>query len=469
MKAGFLFISFLLNLGAIAQTVPAKLAAAIKKLEADEQFKHAMLGMQVVESNSGKVVFEKNSQTGLAPASCQKIITSVSAFELLGRSYQYKTSLGYEGKIGDKKLTGNLYLIASGDPTLGSWRYGGTSVENITRQLMGSLKKAGIDAIEGDIIIDDSKWESQGTPRGWIWEDVGNYFGAGARGLNWHENQYDLKLRPGQNVGDSVAILSTEPELQAWTMINELKTGPAGSGDRSVIYLPEEGLIGYLRGTIPAGNATFTISGSIPNPAIAFEKELDRQFYMNQLPVNGRMKNSVNIFLNKEQLNYTPQKILELVSPTLDSINYWFLKKSINLYGEALVKTIAYEKKKFGATDSGLAIINDFWAARGIEPSAMNILDGSGLSPANRVTTQALVTVLQYARKQSWFPSFYNALPEMNGIKMKDGYIGGVRSYTGYVKDQSGKEYSFSLIVNNFSGSPSAAREKIWKLLDILK
>jgi D-alanyl-D-alanine carboxypeptidase/D-alanyl-D-alanine-endopeptidase (penicillin-binding protein 4) len=158
-----------------------------------------------------------------------------------------------------------------------------------------------------------------------------------------------------------------------------------------------------------------------------------------------------------------------ITSPTFDSINFWFLQKSINLFGEAFVKTIAYEKKGFGATDSGLAIIRHFWSQRGIEKSALKIIDGSGLSPANRVTTHALVTVMQYAKKQNWFSSFYTALPEMNGIKMKDGYISGVRSYTGYLKSKSGTEYTFAFIVNNFDGSPSAAREKMWSILNILK
>jgi len=158
-----------------------------------------------------------------------------------------------------------------------------------------------------------------------------------------------------------------------------------------------------------------------------------------------------------------------VLSPSLDSINYWFLKKSVNLFGEAFVKTIAYEKMKNGSTDTGIAIIKDFWSKRGIEKSALNIIDGSGLSPANRITTNALVTVMQYAKQQPWFSSFYYDLPEMNGIKMKDGYINGVRSYTGYIKAKNGNEYTFSFIVNNFDGNPGTVREKMWKLLDILK
>ena len=86
--------------------------------------------------------------------------------------------------------------------------------------------------------------------------------------------------------------------------------------------------------------------------------------------------------------------LCETVSPRLDSINYWFLKKSINLYGEALIKTIAVEKTGMGSTEKGAELVKDFWVQRGIDRGAIHIIDGSGLSPQNRVTTDALVKVL---------------------------------------------------------------------------
>jgi D-alanyl-D-alanine carboxypeptidase/D-alanyl-D-alanine-endopeptidase (penicillin-binding protein 4) len=150
-------------------------------------------------------------------------------------------------------------------------------------------------------------------------------------------------------------------------------------------------------------------------------------------------------------------------------MNYWLLKKSVNLFGEAFVKTIALSKKGSNTTGDGIKIIQDFWRKKGLEPSAINIIDGSGLSPANRVTTYALVTAMQYARQQKWFASFYRALPEANGIKMKDGYINGVRSYTGYTTGKSGSGYTFAFIVNNFDGNAGTVREKIWQLLDLMK
>ena len=41
----------------------------------------------------------------------------------------------------------------------------------------------------------------------------------------------------------------------------------------------------------------------------------------------------------------------------------------------------------------------------------INIVDGSGLSPLNRVTTHAQVEILKYAKNKNWFSYFYNSFP----------------------------------------------------------
>ncbi|HLG41440.1 MAG TPA: D-alanyl-D-alanine carboxypeptidase, partial [Chitinophagaceae bacterium] len=156
-------------------------------------------------------------------------------------------------------------------------------------------------------------------------------------------------------------------------------------------------------------------------------------------------------------------------SPALDSIIYWFLKKSINLYGEALIKTFAYEKKGFGSTDSGVAMVKDFWKQKGIDQNELNISDGSGLSPQNRVTTHTQVEILKYAKTKDWFPYFYDALPEYNKMKMKSGSIKDVKGYCGYQKSSDGNEYIFSFLVNNYNGSSSGVVNKMYKVLDVMK
>jgi D-alanyl-D-alanine carboxypeptidase/D-alanyl-D-alanine-endopeptidase (penicillin-binding protein 4) len=453
-----------------AQNIDIKLAAAIRKLETDAQFKHAIVSMYVVNGKTGKVIFEKNAQIGLAPASCQKVITSVSAFEMLGKEYRYKTFVGkdYSSKA-DKSDAGCLFIIGSGDPTLGSWRWRNTADTFLFTKILNTLKQNGYYNFGEDLVIEDYLYGTAVLPDGWIWQDIGNYYGAGCFSLNWKENQYELLLQPNNKVGFPAAIVTVKPFIGDVIYENKIRTGKAGSGDNAYVYAAPFSNIITTNGTIPQQSKPFSISGSMPNPSKVLANELLSYLTKNKITFKGSSYSALEHELNAVSRHKSTHIIDSIQSPPFDSINYWFLKKSVNLYGEAFVKTIAYEKTKFGSTDTGIAIIKDFWSKNGIEKSALNIIDGSGLSPANRVTANALVTVMEYAKQQEWFISFYNALPELNGIKMKDGYINGVRSYAGYIKSKTGDEYTFSFMINNFDGSPAVVREKMWVVLDILK
>lgn len=458
MKTAVAFICSLLFAGGLySQQISKKSEDAVRNLEADSQMKSAVIGFFVINAD-GSVMFDKNSKMGLAVASSQKVITSAASLELLGTNYRYKTELAYNGKIENGTLNGNIYIIGYGDPTLGSWRYDNSKESVVLHKWIQTLKSAGIRQVNGSVIGYDKNRESQTIPGGWIWDDIGNYYGAGVSGLNWRENQYDLILHSGNKEGEKVNIVSAEPALSGITLTNELITGKPGSGDNGYIYLPPYSTNGFVRGTIPPGKNSFTISGSVPNPAaqlsIVFTNELLKQ----GIKVNQSDTDNIKEVLPKVV------NVSTLWSPPLDSINYWFLKKSINLYGEAFVKTLGYEKKKQGSTEAGLNIIKSFWQKNGIDSTSINITDGSGLSPGNRVTAEALVKVMRYARSRPWFNSFYNALPEINSIKMKSGSIGGVRSFTGYVGN-----YTFAIVVNNYNGSSVEIIKKMYKLLDILK
>jgi len=462
----FLFVPCMV----FCQPIKERLHSAIAAIQKDEQFKHALISIYVVDSKTGNIIFDNNAQLGMAPASSQKVITSVSAFELLGKDYRYKTALGYDGSIVGKKLQGDLIISGSGDPTLGSWRWPATAAQKVHGSIIQTLQQKNITGVTGSLLADLRNWETQSIPRGWTWEDMGNYYGAGAWVLNWQENQYNLILQPGKVALDAVKILKTQPDILGTTNLhNELTTGPAGSGDNAIIYLSEYGNNGYVRGTVPAGKETFIIKGAMPVPSFTFLESIKTAAAENGINIEGKQGKIESVQHKNTAAGRNIHPLLQIESPSLDSINYWFLRESVNLFGEAFVKSIALQQKGFAATDSGLAIIRYFWSSRGIDKSALNIKDGSGLSPANRITTNALVTVLQYARDKNWYGSFYNALPLMNGIKMKSGYINGVRSYTGYIKSKTGAEYTFAFIVNNFDGSSSGVREKMWRVLDILK
>jgi serine-type D-Ala-D-Ala carboxypeptidase/endopeptidase (penicillin-binding protein 4) len=463
MRTIILFVSSVLMIGiAKGQGVIKKLDEAVDNLQDDNQMRNALLGFYVVESKTGETVYNKNKDIGFAVASSQKVITSAASFELLGSGYRYKTELAYDGKIDNGVLNGNVYLIGNGDPTLGSWRYDNTKEQVILNKWTKALQSNGIKKVNGNLIGYDKNWESQITPSGWIWDDIGNWYGAGASALNWRENQYDLKLKSGKT-GDKVSIVTTVPKLYGVTLLPELIAGKAGSGDNGYIYLPPYANVGFVRGTIPPNEGSFTISGSFPNPAFQVASTFAEELNNKGVAIKTQTTAPNDISLKTE----LPKNLTSLsvhYSPTLDSITYYFLKRSLNLYGECLLKTFGYEKKNIGSRDSGLSVLKSFWKSNGIDPLSINVSDGSGLSPQNRVTPSALVKVMQYARGRVWFNSFYNALPEINGIKMKSGTIGGAKSFTGYVSG-----YTFAIVVNNYNGSAGEIVRKLYKVLDVLK
>ena len=447
--------------------ITKKIEEAYQKFVSDSQLVHAISSLYVVDATTNQVVFDNNSQIGLAPASTQKIITAVTAFELLGKNYQYKTEFGFSGAIKNRLLRSNIIITGSGDPTFGSWRWEFTKEDVVIKKLMNIIRKLKIKSVNA-IEVDQLYWETNMIPDGWIWQDIGNYYGAGANKFNWRENQFDVILKSGKKVGDPVAITGYNPKLYSYSLNSQLTSAPKGTGDNAYIYFPFNST-GTIRGTIPVEENHFVISGAIPSPSKQFVLTLEDSLKKNKISSQHEFfeVNGQNSRVTVDRKRIIP--VYTHYSPILDSIIFWFNRRSINLYGEALVRTIAFEKQGLGRTDSGVAIVKNFWKQKGLDADELNIYDGSGLSPLNRVTTHAQVEILKYAKKQPWFTSFYESLPVINGIKMKSGTISDVKGFTGYYTARDRNEYIFAFLVNNYTGSSSELVQKMYRVLDVLK
>jgi len=473
-KLFFVACCWLLVAGAYAQIITQKLQKAFTTFEKDSQLRHAISSLYVIDANTGQVVFDKNSQIGLAPASTQKIITSTTAFELLGKDYRYKTELAYQGENRDGYFRGNFYLIGYGDPTLGSWRYKNTDEELLFQNILLAVKKTGFtktfkEELRSNLILVNGGFENDTYNDGWIWQDIGNYYGAMHNAINWRENQFDIIFDPGIKVGDKVEWDGFIPKYIYFNITrNNLLTGPKGSGDNAYVYLNRLDRFLTVKGTLPSGENNFSISASHPSPSDFMSDYISNYTHKYSKDTVVELINSIT-WSNVSVIPKDRKTIYTYYSPSLDSIIYWFNKKSINLYGEALIKTFAYEKNGFGSTDSGVVIVKNFWKEKGMDENELNIVDGSGLSPLNRVTTHAQVEILKFAKAKDWFPYFFNSLPEYNGMKIKSGTINGVKGFCGYHKAKNGKEYIFSFLVNNYNGSSSALVNKMYKVLDLLK
>jgi len=452
---------------AVAQSPVQKLEQAYKVLTADPQTKYALTSLCVLDANTGQVIFGRNENIGMATASTLKTITAATAFGILGKDFKYQTRLAYSGTINNGVLKGDLVIIGGGDPTLGSPRYSQSKENEILSQWVKAIKEAGIKQIEGRIIGDDSAWGTSSMPLGWTWQDMGNYYGAAPSALSWRENQFDIHLKSGSSVGQPVTMVKVQPAMPYLQIVNELTTGQAGTGDNAYAFLPPLSPIAYLRGTWGLGIRKVGIAAALPDPAYDVAYRL--QDTLKRLGIASLKEVSTSRKLSAEKLPMPAitKELLNINSPSLSQIIYWFNKKSINLYGENLMRTLAWKAGKPATTANGTAIAIEYWKERGIDPNALNMADGSGLSPATRVTTYAMAKILYQSQQEPWFKDFYESLPEFNGMKIKSGSINDVSAFAGYYTNPAGKKYIVVINVNNYNGS--GINKKIYKALDALK
>ncbi|MEO6151022.1 MAG: D-alanyl-D-alanine carboxypeptidase/D-alanyl-D-alanine-endopeptidase [Mucilaginibacter sp.] len=462
-------VSLLLITGySYAQTLPQQLQVAFGQLQQDSQCRYASVSLTVLDAKTGEQVFTANPNMGLASASTLKVITSVTAFNLLGKDFQYKTQVGYSGSIAaDGTLNGNIIIKGGGDPTLGSWRWATTKDSYLLNLLVNAMQKAGIKKVSGSIIGDDSAYGTQAIPDGWIWQDVGNYYGAGANALSWHENQFDIKLKTG-SVGTMVGIANTVPSMPYLMFKSEVLNAPTGTGDKAYIYLPAGGKLMYLRGTYATDQTKKTVSAALPDPAYDVALRLTDTLNGLGIKISGEPQSTTSLAIKGRRASPIAKELTTILSPELSKMVYWLNQKSLNLYAEQFLITLALKAGKEPTTTNGVKALQAFWKEKGIDPYTLNIFDGSGLSPGNRVTTLTMARILQSATKENWYSYFYDSLPTYNDMKMKSGSISDVLAYSGY-QTYKGRQLCFSFIVNNYSGSTKGIKEKMFRLLDRLK
>lgn len=436
-----------------AQNIQEKLDRGVKDLMASQPALAANLSMYVADI-SGNPVYDFNGNKGLSTASTQKIFTAACVLETLGADYRYTTTASYSGKITSGNLSGDIIIQSNGDPTLGSWRYEGYKPDDFRQKLLAAITGKGISAISGNLVVDDSAFDFQTVPGGWPWNDIGNYYGSGVWGVNWRENQFDVQMADAKVQKINVEI----PEVR-W--INDAKVG--GTTDQSLIFSASYSDVIHISGMVPA--KTITISGAMPNPPLAFGYEIKNWLKEAGIHFTGNVTTMSRQKIEGRKFSSLPHKdvFFTYKSPTLDKIVYWFLRKSINLYGETFIKTLAREKRNSGSFADGLIFLQDFWKSKGITPAMINFADGSGLSPQNYVSAKAEVQALAYARRQPWFEAYFEGFPvHENGMKMKSGTMKNTKSFAGIYG-----EYIFSIIINNYQGGN--ATTALQKVLDNLK
>ena len=481
MRLILLFIVILLPLESLISQ--SSIQKKIDALAAHPDLVHGQLSVALMDITNNQLIAGHRANKTMIPASSLKVLITGIALKKLGKDYRFKTELVYDGIITtDGILKGNLIIRGYGDPTLGSHHFSKAETYDIVlNKWTEAIRKAGIKKIEGYIIGDASYFSTQVDGRTWLWEDLGNYYGAGAWGLNFHENLYLLELQQNGRFGATPPVVTVRPSVPNLHLINELTQAKKGSGDNAYIFGSPYGYTRFIRGTIPVGTGNFTIKGSVPDPPFFAAFQLMQNLEKAGITTSQRAASLYQ--LEQEGFSIGKPTVLHTYhSPTLREIVKETNLKSVNLYCEALLRLLGKIEKRDAEPTQGLEVIMEYLNNSGLPTAGLFLEDASGLSPRNAVSAQHLTAYLAYLKKQNdIFPDFKASLPVggksgalkylfrgttgENKVFAKSGGMNRVRSYSGYVQNKTGKWLAFSIIANNFSGKSATMRKEMEKLM----
>jgi len=453
---------------------------ALDDFLADSSMQNATLSFCVIDATTGKAVTGYNKEKSLAPASVMKLLTTAVALELLGPDYTFTTSVFYSGRLNNKsgRLSGDIIIKGGGDPALGSPYFTG-HYGNFPDNWVSDIQNKGIKKISGRILSDDSYYDFQPVPRGWTWEDIGNYYGAGVYGISVFDNTYMIHFRTGNDSSD-IQLTGISPALCGNNYTNRLSA--FGRSDQGYVFSAPYNNYSWYDGTIPVNKKDFILKASISDPPLLLAQILSEKLEDVGIQVAGEPATSR---ITGHGLPESAMLITETESPPLKDIIKVLNHESVNLYAENLLKELGKAKAGRGTTAGGIDIVKDFLESAGINNKGMFIEDGSGLSPANSINAEGLAELLVFMKdKGKYFNDYFASLPAAGRdgtlknyfhedvfdgrMAAKSGSMTRVRSYAGYLDTFSGKTLAFAVIVNDFSGPSQHIVSCIESLLEEL-
>ncbi|MFQ5679871.1 MAG: D-alanyl-D-alanine carboxypeptidase/D-alanyl-D-alanine-endopeptidase [Gemmatimonadota bacterium] len=441
-----------------------ELGRRLERLIEDPALARAHVGLAVQVAETGEVLFTHAAERRFTAASTAKLVTAAAALRRLGPEYRWRTRLEAIGEIRDDTLFGDLWVVGGGDPRLTTGELAGWPA---------LLREAGILHVRGDLVGDDRAFSGPRWGRGWMWEDVYAGWGAGVSALQLSPGRVRGRLLPGPEVGSPARLRFLDPASPP-PVVNRVRTGAPASELRLEFEPSLEDRTVYLTGWIPAGRDSVRLSLAPAHPTRHLLGRVRDALADGGVEIGGEARRA-----RAEERPAGVTWSRELPSETLAEIVGEFLKESDNQMGETLLRTLGLELGGAGSAEEGLRVLEETLAGWAIEPGAVSLADGSGLSRYTVATPAALVRLLRRAWQLPGFEALRAALPVAardgtlarrleataaeGNARAKTGSLSGVRALAGYVRDSDGETLIFALLVNGYDapGEVAAALEDL--------
>jgi D-alanyl-D-alanine carboxypeptidase/D-alanyl-D-alanine-endopeptidase (penicillin-binding protein 4) len=468
-------VLFLMSTVALGQTLDTdELRAELNRiLQTHETARRTTVTCKVVDLQTGRVVFEKDSGRLLVPASNLKIYTSACALDTLEPTTTFATRLVATGKCSAGHLQGDLVLVGGGNAML-------TSAEllRLADRVVDELQIARID---GRVLVDNTRYASPLKGPGWMWDDDPDDYNMSITPLMVDFNVLTVRLTPqGNRVHAALAPASPFPPIQFVDQtVSEAGPRVTRAPFTETILIADRGPLEKVRET--------KLTMHDPGRWVA-------GMLQQMLTERGvQFGDGANHSEGDKCREGDERDFAELVHDGVDlatTLNH-FHEESENAVGEVLLHEIAIARgvRRPRWKDAAQCVSTWLVENAGLEPGSFRYVDGSGLSRYNLISADSAVDLLSFMDQHRHARVFRDSLPkyevdlgEIEGadgstpsdnpgssrVSAKSGSMTGVSTSSGYVTTLGNRQLAFSILANGFIGTAKPIhdlRAKVWRAL----
>ena len=419
--------------------VSSRVNRAASRFYSDSLLAGAHVGISIYDPVKKKQVYARQADKYFVPASNTKIMTCYAAMKYLGDSL-----VGIRYAENDTAV----FLFPSGDPGFLHPDYRQQPVAEFIKKQSKPL------------YMTSAAWKSQGLGYGWSWDDYSDAYSAERSAFPVYGNCIRwIQERSGKPEADSTlfdqsVFIYSVPEVDF-----PVNFDPAPNSKTFRVTRKKD------------ANSFLVRQGSEPYA------EMDVPYVTNGIQTGLQLvKDSLGKSITETDFpkDLAPSGVIH--SRPLDSVLVPMMHRSDNFFAEQLLLMVSDSLLHLFSEETTIDTLRKK-LLKGM-PGDPRWVDGSGLSRYNLFTPAEFIFVLErmqqefgLSRLQTIFPvsgkgTLKSFQAGKNKVIAKTGSMSGVICLSGYVINARGKEFIFSILVNNHRSSATAIRKLMTELLE---
>ncbi|HEV7503230.1 MAG TPA: D-alanyl-D-alanine carboxypeptidase/D-alanyl-D-alanine-endopeptidase [Vicinamibacteria bacterium] len=428
------------------------------------RFADAWWGVEVRSLRSGQIVYGRNAERNLKPASTMKLVTTAAALDTFGPDARLRTTVETAGRLDEVgRILGDVFLVGRGDPDL-SGRFAEGRTTAVFDEMAEALRQAGVRRIEGRLLGHEGLFAGDRRGDDWSWDDLVWGYGAEVSALSFNDNVVTLTVTPAAHEGEPI-VIDRDPPSAYYRVASTAVTGPRGSARDLTLKRDFGTTVIRLSGAIAAGSRPQILTVAIEDPARYAATVFTEVLAAKGIVVAG------GVDTTSQPMPAAVRVLAVHESPSMAELVKVVNKVSQNLHAEMLLRLVGAQVKGDGTAEAGLAGVDEFLRREGVDPESWAMQDGSGLSRSDLVTPHGMAALLAAMDHHRHAASFRDSLPvagvdgtletrlerapARGNVVAKTGTIRHVNALGGYVTARSGDRFAFYAAVNHHTGPAS--------------